>query len=368
MTTFEECRNPAPRYTSSIFRFFSRNLTALIPSLSRPLLALSRPSRPETVPVKHLLNPRPGRTIPSLIDSLQCNKSKNPVRVEHLTIYTQNIWFSEENQADRFSEIISVIETHLPDFVCLQECIPAFVALLRESELVKSNYFMSAGPMNPYGVQILSRWPCSFTNIPYTGHTCMARSLLCATTVINGRPLVVSTTHLESQDGQPGMELRIKQLETAFTALKPYFDGMIMGDFNYDPVLGRKTFIGEEEKCVDPRFVDLYGTASDAQIRSDTAVDSQIRSDTILPYTHIKREERLDRMLLRGRDWEPTGLYKLVGTQPLPKFAGMGLFEDGKVRGASDHLGIMSVIKFIEAEYILFDLLMSESLIERYFR
>jgi endonuclease/exonuclease/phosphatase family metal-dependent hydrolase len=244
--------------------------------------------------------------------------------VKYLTIYTQNIWFSPHERGERFEEIVRFIEEFRPDFVCLQEFIKEFSDRLLKSELIVREYFISQNTGNWYTVQILSKWPCSLTKIPYHPHTVMARSLLLASTVINGVPITISTSHLESSDGYKGYSLRCKQMEIAFSALEGHANAMIMGDFNYDASKSK------EEASRDESFVDLFDSGPDSTLK----------------FTYIPREERLDRMLLRGTDWEPIGQYFLVGTEPIPKFKGMSIFQGGRVRSLSDHLGIISIIKF----------------------
>ena len=245
----------------------------------------------------------------------------------YLQFPPQNIWFDKQDQKERYEEIIRHITEYLPDFVCLQECIEPFETMLLENEVIRNTYFMSKNRLkNWYGVNILSKWPCSFLDIPYTGHSFMARSLLCARTVINGLPLTVSTTHFESSDGESGVHLRSKQMETAYAALAMHSNALIMGDFNYDAVRG------EEEAQTDIKFVDLFDFSPPGT----------------LEYTFIPRKERLDRMLLKGRNWKPTSNYFLVGTEPLTKYAGMDIDNGWKPRSLSDHFGIISVIEFEE--------------------
>ena len=313
MESLKQFQNEAPEYCpSSVLPFFDKHFSKLLPptvpgSLSIPM---SRDG----------MNPNPRR----LINRLKANKTE--AKVPYLTIYTQNIWFSQSDQAERFEEIVRFIEEFQPDFVCLQEFILTFSERLRKSDIIVQNYFLSENSGNWYTVQILSKWPCRVTKIPYKEHTVMARSLLLASTVINGVPITISTSHLESSDGQQGYDLRCKQMEIAFSALKHHTNVMIMGDFNYDAVKGK------EEETRDKSFVDLFDSGPESTLK----------------FTYIPREERLDRMLLRGTDWEPTGGYYLVGTEPIPKYQGMSIFQGVKVRTLSDHLGIISTIRFKE--------------------
>ena len=311
MDSLHNLQNPVPEYTSSTFlSFLDKDVTKLIP----------RPA-PGAKQIPVLYNGVKPNT-KSLINKLKVNKSGE--RVEYLTSYTQNIWFSKSDQDERFKEIIKFIEEFLPDFVCLQEFIAEFTTLLLKSEKIVKTYHISQNSGNWYEVQILSKWPCFVTKLSYSPHTMMARSLLLATTVINGTPITVSTTHFESSAGDEGYTARCKQMEIAFSALREHDNVLIMGDFNYDAVRGK------EEVVRDKSFIDLF----------------DCKSETTLDFTYIPREERLDRMLLRGKDWETTGHYFLVGTEPIPKYRGMSIYQGNIVTSLSDHLGIISVIKF----------------------
>lgn len=262
-------------------------------------------------------------TIKSLINRLCVNKTADK-KVKYLTIYTQNIWFDRQDAEERFAEIVNFIEEYQPDFVCLQECIAAFLARLKQSEIITRTYYISQNLENWYEVQILSKWPCQVFKIPYTPHTVMGRSLLVASAVINGSPITISTTHLESTHGSAGYQPRCEQMKCVFDVLKTHPNSMIMGDFNFDAVKD------PEEKAIDKSFVDLYSMAHEGT----------------LDYTFIPRKDRLDRMLFRGTDWEATNHYYLVGTKAIKKYEGMSLFEGLKVRSMSDHLGIISAIKY----------------------
>jgi endonuclease/exonuclease/phosphatase family metal-dependent hydrolase len=59
----------------------------------------------------------------------------------------------------------------------------------------------------------------------------MGRSLLLAETIINGEPIIVATSHLESLESP---EERKLQMDTAFPLLKTVDNSFIMGDFNFD--------------------------------------------------------------------------------------------------------------------------------------
>ena len=59
----------------------------------------------------------------------------------------------------------------------------------------------------------------------------MGRSLLLCETQINGKPLIISTVHLESLENA---DIRKMQMEIAFPIVKTVDDSMMMGDFNFD--------------------------------------------------------------------------------------------------------------------------------------
>ena len=292
----------APEYCPfSVFSLFDKDFSKLLP-----------PAEPGSYPIRVT---RDGKEpeIKSLINRLKTNKAGE--KTPYLTIYTQNIWFSPINQGERFEEIVRFIEQVQPDFVCLQECIKEFSERLRKSDVIRQMYFISENSGNWYTVQILSKWPCRVTKIPYHPDTVIVRSLLIASTVINRVPITITTSHLESSDGYQGYSMRCKQMEIAFSALKDHRNVMMMGDFNYDAVKGK------EEASRDKSFVDLF----------------DFGPESTLKFTFIPREDRLDRMLLRGEDWEPTSGYSLVGSEPIAKFEGMFIFEGAQVRSFGHH-------------------------------
>lgn len=120
-----------------------------------------------------------------------------PASVEFLTMYTQNIWFEDHNQEERFENLLKMIEESNADFICLQEVTQEFQLQLSTNSTIVSRYFVSGNIIKNYGCLILSRWPFLCYEFIYKSST-MGRSLLVAELQLNQKSFFVSTTHLES--------------------------------------------------------------------------------------------------------------------------------------------------------------------------
>jgi endonuclease/exonuclease/phosphatase family metal-dependent hydrolase len=117
------------------------------------------------------------------------------------------VWFESHNQKERTAVILQMIEEANADFVCLQEITGTFLTPLVQNSFVRNNYYLSGNGIRGYGICILSKFPCFFSETKFI--TGMGRSLLTCETRINGNPFVVATSHLESMNSA---ELRKDQL------------------------------------------------------------------------------------------------------------------------------------------------------------
>ena len=117
-----------------------------------------------------------------------------------LTILTYNVWFDNFYKHERYLVIMRILEQSDADFICLQEVTEDFKALLMAEDWAKKKYFVSGSSMFTfYGVLIMSKWPCKFYEREFV-YSRMGRSILLCEALINDKPFIVSTVHLESLD------------------------------------------------------------------------------------------------------------------------------------------------------------------------
>ena len=98
---------------------------------------------------------------------------------------------------------------------------------------------------------MLTRFPCNFYEVPF--ETTMKRSLLIAEPVggINGKPVLVATTHLESGDRS---EMRKQQLALTLNILnKSCENNILLGDFNF-----HSTWQDQQSVITDNNYTDVF--------------------------------------------------------------------------------------------------------------
>ena len=98
---------------------------------------------------------------------------------------------------------------------------------------------------------MLTRFPCNFYEVPF--ETTMKRSLLIAEPVggINGKPVLVATTHLESGDRS---EMRKQQLALTLNILnKSCENNILLGDFNF-----HSTWEDQQSVITDNNYTDVF--------------------------------------------------------------------------------------------------------------
>lgn len=98
---------------------------------------------------------------------------------------------------------------------------------------------------------MLTRFPCNFYEVPF--ETTMKRSLLIAEPVggINGKPVLVATTHLESGDRS---EMRKQQLTLTLNILnKSCENNILLGDFNF-----HSTWQDQQSVITDNNYTDVF--------------------------------------------------------------------------------------------------------------
>ena len=86
--------------------------------------------------------------------------------VTSLSFYTQNVWFSNKNEKERYANLTQMIWESNADFVCLQEVIMPFLKHLLQNDHIANTYYISTTNIEEYGVMMLSKWPVYFLRIP----------------------------------------------------------------------------------------------------------------------------------------------------------------------------------------------------------
>jgi len=158
---------------------------------------------------------------------------------------------SDPFMRQRHAAIVALIREELPDVVCFQEVgdDSVFVELLGAAE-----YVLVAGVkwglriFVRKGIRVLDSGVVDFTCGSMTANLMCGKSMLWVRIVVNGRPVRVVTTHLESMhDSQAACECRVKQFGEVLAMMAGSDEAVICcGDFN----LGFNKFNGP--KYVEP--------------------------------------------------------------------------------------------------------------------
>jgi tyrosyl-DNA phosphodiesterase 2 len=230
--------------------------------------------------------------------------------VDALSCATFNVWFGEAHLEARCLALMALLEEHRPDVIALQEVTLPFLAGLRSSAWVQSEYllsdFMGATLSNAsYGVVLMSRLPVDSIEL-HDLPSRMGRKLLLARVLVNDTPLAVGTVHLESlRESAP---YRGRQLAQIFRTLKGERDAILMGDFNFCSTWP------EEQACLDPEYTDVWAAlrANEPGYTADTDVN------LMLAETSEEKRVRYDRVLVRSGTpgWAPQSV-ELLGTAPI---------------------------------------------------
>jgi tyrosyl-DNA phosphodiesterase 2 len=223
---------------------------------------------------------------------------------DELTLTTFNVWFDDYFAAQRYSAIAQLLSRGMPDIVALQEITPAALDIFLTQPWIRAHYRCAAvvgGRAGNYGMLLLSRLPiarATYTRLP----TRLQRGFLQAHVMIDGRPLVVCSVHLDS--GKRRARLRGRQLRRVFRALRWADDAVVLGDFNM-----RDT----ENARIAPPFHDVWPTLrpGDDGFTEDTDIN-HMRYDS----KNKHRQVRFDRVLLKGTAWDATDI-DLLGTEAI---------------------------------------------------
>ena len=233
---------------------------------------------------------------------------------EQLTLSTQNVWFDKLHREERNALLLELLSSYRPHLMAFQEVTLPFVRALQSCQWLRDEgYWVSAIEHQWLGAVMVGRVPLRelyFLPLEST----MGRRLLVAR--LEGGP-TVATAHFESTSSAG--PVRARQFEQTFEHLSQESALVVMGDFNsqsHDP----------ECRIIPDDVVDCWQSLHPDE--PGYTMDSTL--NTLLAQTaRGKVQERIDRMLLRGRI--RAHKIELLGTKP----SATGLF-------ASDHFGLVA--------------------------
>jgi tyrosyl-DNA phosphodiesterase 2 len=267
----------------------------------------------------------PARYDPT-IDAWRPIEVATPVRAEHLSCATFNVWFSDLAFDRRAAALLALLSGCNADVIALQEVTPRLLEQILTADWVRAHYAISdhrGATVWPYGVLLLSRWtPQRLTLHPLPSE--MGRKLLVAEWYLNGQRSAVATVHLESK--RASAPARAAQLAHIFPLLAPIPHVILMGDFNFCASWPA------EQANLDPAYLDLWPALRPGEpgYTEDTAIN-------LMRLNHRGRHKqvRFDRVLLRSATpgWQPTSI-ALLGSQPIS--------PDAPELFPSDHFGLLT--------------------------
>jgi tyrosyl-DNA phosphodiesterase 2 len=242
---------------------------------------------------------------------------------DRLTLTTFNVWFDSYFADERYRAIAHLLFREMPDIMVFQEITPAALNIFLAEPWIREQYRRAAvvgDSVSNYGMLMLSRLPTAkvtYARLP----TRLSRGFLRAEFVINGKPLVVCSVHLDS--GKRRARLRGRQLRRIFRALRSADDAIVLGDFNMRDA---------ENTRIVPPYCDVWPTLRphDHGFTEDTTIN-HMRYDSKNKHRHV----RFDRVLLKGPAWAAETI-DLLGTDPISR-AHPRVFP-------SDHFGVKCVL------------------------
>jgi endonuclease/exonuclease/phosphatase family metal-dependent hydrolase len=272
----------------------------------------------------------------SALDESSTLESGNPGTLELRTrvrLLSYNVLADEVAIERRIPALLRAMERARADVLALQEVAPWFLNWidgsdwLAEFELARIDGVVA----RPNGQLIASRWPTSATRSRRLSGAQGRTVLISHVELGAGERLCVATTHMESflEDGP----IRAQQLDEIFEELARERDDpevvatVFCGDVNFGD--------GEQPDTahLDPDFVDLWTVLHGKQpgYTWDIEHSEMARLGSFVG----EPSRRLDRILLRSRDWVP-GAIEIIGDQPV---------EPGDRRlFPSDHFGLIGEI------------------------
>ncbi len=190
---------------------------------------------------------------------------------ERMTILSYNVYFDDQSGAIRYPQIITHISNRAPDIICLQECTPTFLALLKNTDALRGYTIYPKDQSGSYFNLILSKRPATAAGVLRLP-TRMGRSAPFIEVDIQGTLTRFYCIHLESLDEAGSVRLRSAQLSALVEHMrnKP---AILVGDFNFSAQAEGAEQIptdGEWKMAEEPTFDPLHNpvareTASDGE-------------------------------------------------------------------------------------------------------
>jgi tyrosyl-DNA phosphodiesterase 2 len=252
-----------------------------------------------------------------------------PPRVaDRLTLVTYNLWFGEHRWEERLTALLGLVRDCRPDVIGFQEVTPWCLEHVLAEDWVRRAYQVSdadGSTLEPHGVLLLSRLPIRDLALCHLPSEKDRKLVLGELETVDGC-ICAGTVHLESSP--PSVLLRLEQLDRVLPWLSEADDGVLMGDFNFDP---RDT---AEQSLIEPRYRDLW-----PELHGDEpgyTVDTRLNRMR-LQNKGLHKRARFDRILLRSRGcrWAPASM-RIIGTGPLS--------PEQPDLYPSDHFGLAGVI------------------------
>ncbi|WP_260761871.1 endonuclease/exonuclease/phosphatase family protein [Mycobacterium sp. SMC-4] len=247
------------------------------------------------------------------------------VDADELTVVTFNIWNKSSFAEQRHRAVAALLAQNPPDVMVFQEVTAPAQTVLLGQQWVREGYRcigVVGGRVAGYGMLMLSRLPltaASSRRLPSRRR----RSYLCADVAISDRALRICSVHLES--GKDGGWLRAWQLRRVFGAVSAE-DALILGDFNMRD---------GEDRWIAPAYRDVWPVLRPGEpgYTENSSTNPMLRDTKKKP-----RQQRFDRVLLKGARWVPSQI-EMLGTEPvsptLPR-----VFP-------SDHFGLRCRLKLV---------------------
>jgi len=262
----------------------------------------------------------------------------------YFSVLTFNVWFDKREKKTRAEYLFDIVKEHEPTFLCFQEATVGFQTFLKEDSWMMENYqFDSINATNWYFVMVgvkkseIGDAKLDFhedTSLP----TNMGRTLKTLRLNLFGRPLAISTIHLESLNNE---KLRREQIQKIGKLQSRDENVILCGDFNF--CSHRNFFPGGplENRMLEefiPKYEDTWVTlhADELGYTFDTSVNPWI-------FREVRPERmRYDRMMLKSKIYEVETI-DIVGNGD-SKGSSEDLGLDPKV--PSDHFGLIAKFKF----------------------
>lgn len=248
--------------------------------------------------------------------------------LHELRFVTYNVLADEDPSGQRIPKLLEILRHTEADIIVLQEVAPWFATiLLKEPWLQTYHHPLKDGKAYiAHEFLVLSRFPIIDTDVaPLPGN--QHRAYFAVTIQLPTGPAKVATCHLESllEDGP----MRAQQLDIYFQRLAETGDVFFAGDFNF----------GDGEQPDTTHIASTFRDAWREVYPKHPGFTWDIEKSRMARAESFPGEpsRRLDRVLYRSEQWQPTNA-ELLGTEPVsPK---------NKRLYPSDHFGLLVVFRF----------------------